>query len=233
MAAENVRTRSTDIQYRRESPFSYSCHSCCRCCHDKTIRVNPYEVARLAVNRSMTTTEFLARYTDAGGTSLKQTDSGACVFLTAQGCGVHSDRPLVCRLYPLGRRVSAEGKETFRELTPHPQTEGEYGTGGTVEEFLIQQGATPFIEAVDRYVDLAGKISHAIRESAMNDSELQHAIKLLVEEFSDGDGRNIPDWLDIDRVLERYCEKGEIAVPEDAAGKMALHIQSIEEWLDR
>jgi hypothetical protein len=66
MAAEHVPTRSTDIRYRRESTFSYSCHSCCRCCYDKTIRVNPYEVARLAQNQAITTTEFLARYTDWG-----------------------------------------------------------------------------------------------------------------------------------------------------------------------
>ena len=31
-------------------------------------------------------------------TVLKQTESGACVFLGAEGCMVHPDRPLVCRL---------------------------------------------------------------------------------------------------------------------------------------
>lgn len=231
MAAENVRTRTTDIRYRRESAFSYTCHACSRCCHDKTIRVNPYEVERLAQNRAVTTTEFLARYTDAGGTVLKQTDSGACIFLTAQGCGVHPDRPLVCRLYPLGRRVSADGQETFHELTPHPQTKGEYGTYGTVDAFLAQQGVEPFIEAADRYVDLVRKIAQAIEESSCSDKDLQNEINQSVEGIGGTGDQRVPDWLDMDQVLERYCVERGMAVPDDVDGRMVLHIEAIRECL--
>jgi Fe-S-cluster containining protein len=101
------------VTYGRDSPFSYDCHACRRCCHDKVIRLNPYEVARLAQNRGISTTVFLAQYTGAQGTVLKQVDHGACVFLTPEGCGVHADRPLVCRLYPLGRHVTSERGEDF------------------------------------------------------------------------------------------------------------------------
>ena len=102
--------RAIDARYTRDSAFSYACHACSRCCHDKIIHVNPYEVGRLAQNLNLSTTEVLSRYTTANGDNFKQTEQGACVFLTGQGCGVHADRPLVCRLYPLGRR----GRRTER-----------------------------------------------------------------------------------------------------------------------
>jgi Fe-S-cluster containining protein len=179
----------------------------------------------------MTTTEFLARYTDAGGTSLKQTDSGACVFLTLHGCSVHPDRPLVCRLYPLGRRVTAEGQETFHELTPHPQTEGEYGTSGLVASFLAQQDAEPFIKAADRYVDLVRKIAQAIEESLCSDKDLQNEINQSVEGSGGAGDQRVLDWLDMDQVLERHCVGRGMAVPDDVDGRMVLHIEAIQECL--
>jgi Fe-S-cluster containining protein len=193
--------------------------------------VNPYEVARLAQNQAITTTEFLARYTDAGGTALKQTDSGACIFLTAQGCGVHPDRPLVCRLYPLGRRVTAEGEETFHELTPHPRTEGEYGTNGTVDAFLLQQGADPFIEAADRYVDVVRKIAQALEERPSSGRDLQDEINPILEEITSGRDQSASDLLDVDQVLERYCAERGMALPDDVDGRMVLHIEAIRECL--
>ena len=122
----------------RASPFAYVCRACNRCCYLKAIQVGPYEVLRLARNRSISTTEFLSTYTEAGGTFLRVRPDGACVFLTEKGCGVHPDRPLVCRLYPLGRLVDAEGRERFADLPPHPETAGLYGGVGTVEDLLTR-----------------------------------------------------------------------------------------------
>ena len=62
------------------------------------------------------------------------------LFLGPQGCTVHPDRPLACRLYPLARWTSPEGEESFGHLEPHPQTAGLYGTSGTVDNFLTSQG---------------------------------------------------------------------------------------------
>lgn len=223
--------RSQDTRYRRESAFSYTCHACSRCCHDKIIQLNPYEVARLAENRGISTTEFLSRYTDTDGTALKRTNDGACVFLTSQGCGVHPDRPLVCRLYPLGRRMSAEGEETFHEVTPHPQTEGEYGIQGTVNEFLAKQGVAPYVMAVDRYVEVVGRMASVLRAQTNHDMQLQQDVFDMVEGLAHGQEQGVPDWLDMDQVVDRYCVERGIQVPTDVTRKMNLHIQAIEEWL--
>lgn len=226
--------RPTHEPYSRRSVFSYDCHGCGRCCYDKIIHLNPYEVSRLAQNREMGTTDFLERYTAANGTALKQRDDGSCIFLRSQGCGVHQDRPLVCRLYPLGRRVTAEGEEWFSEAIPHPETEGEYGTEGTVNHFLARQGAHPFIEAVDRYVDLAGKMSQALRKKMANDSEVRENIQDIVEGYDrQANDFGIPDTLDMDLVIESWCTDHGVPVPSGINKKMNLHIHIIEEWLRR
>ena len=218
--------------YARESPFSYECHACNRCCHDKIIKVNPYEVARLGDNLGLSTTEFLTRYTTANGTTLKQTDLGACVFLTAQGCGVHRDRPLVCRLYPLGRKVSADGAETFREVMPHPETEGIYGRQGTVQDFLAKQGAQPFIDAVDRYVAVVGRMANKIRSLMRQDSHgLGSEVKDVVEQFPDPESSDVPPCVDLDQAVERFCTRHHIPIPTDVENRMTLHIRAIDEWI--
>ena len=223
--------RPQDVQYTRNSHFSYTCRACCRCCSHKIIHLNPYEVARLSRNRGINTTEFLDGYTAASGTALKPRDNGACVFLTPEGCGVHADRPLVCRLYPLGRRTTAEGEEWFSEMIPHPETEGEYGTDGTVDEFLNRQGAQPFIEAVDRYVELAGRMSHALLEKTAHDSEIRQNVQDMVKGLVQGQNHGVPTILDMDRVVGNYCADHEIPLPSDVTEKMNLHIHIIEEWL--
>ena len=61
------------------------------------------------------TTQFLARYTEAGGTVLRtREEDRGCVFLGPRGCTVHPDRPLACRLYPLARWVAPDGEFQLR-----------------------------------------------------------------------------------------------------------------------
>lgn len=225
--------RPLDIMYRRDSPFSYVCHACRRCCHDKIIQLNPYEVARLAGNRGMSTTEFLPRYTERSGTVLRRTEEdGACVFLTPEGCGVHPDRPLVCRLYPLGRRVTADGVESFREVEPHPQTEGEYGTAGTVEDFLSRQGAGPFIEAVDRYVDVVGRMTVVLSRAVREDGGLQRDLEEVAGRVMASEAEVMSEWIDMDRIVTQYCVRHNALIPENVEGKMAVHIRALDEWIE-
>jgi hypothetical protein len=80
---------------------------------------------------------------------LRENEDGTCVFLGPQECQVHGDRPLVCRLYPLGRHVRSDGSEHFTQLEGHPQSAGELSDYGTITEYLAAQGAQPFMDAAD------------------------------------------------------------------------------------
>jgi uncharacterized protein len=148
----------------RHSAFSYQCRACSRCCYGRRIQVNPYELARLARGLGITTTEVISRFTTDGGTALATHADTSCTFLGPDGCTVHPDRPLVCRLYPLGRLVNADGYETFITNEPHPQTEGLYGTDGTVDSFLESQSVAPYIAAADRYFAVYAQLTSGSSE---------------------------------------------------------------------
>jgi Fe-S-cluster containining protein len=219
-----------DAVMTRATPFSYACGRCSRCCRDKGIALNPYEVLRLARNRGLTTTELIARFTERAGTLLGRRDDGACVFLGAAGCEVHPDRPLVCRIYPLARHISGEDEETFTELEPHPQTEGRYGRQGTVGDYLEAQGAGPFMQAADRYLNLF---------RALTDSLAARVAQLAAPERAEVEGNFVgpaeeaaptTDWLDIDRTVEAHCRALGIAKPTQAAELMELHLQALSAW---
>ena len=214
----------------RSTPFSYACGRCSRCCHHKGITLNPYEVLRLARQQGLTTTEFIARHTDTAGTRLRQRADGACMFLTATGCGVHADRPLVCRIYPLARHISPEDVETFSELEPHPQTEGRYGTQGTVGDYLEAQGAEPFMQAADRYLNLFRELADSLAERVerLAASEREAVGRKFVRPTDDAEAGLA--WLDIDRTVDEYCRARGLAKPDDATRLMDLHAQALAAW---
>jgi hypothetical protein len=149
---------------RRDSPFRYTCHACKRCCQNYRIQVNPYEVLRLARQLELSTTKFIERYLVDGPYLTHQPD-GRCVFLGEQGCAVHPDRPLVCRLYPLGRHLDAAGEEYFSHIRPHPKTDGVYGLDGTVEDYLTAQGTAPFIVAAARYKAIFNRLYDMLHDA--------------------------------------------------------------------
>jgi Fe-S-cluster containining protein len=198
----------------RNEAFGYACRRCLRCCHDKRIQLNPYEVLRLARRLGQTTTAFRAEYTvGAGGVELERTADGACVFLGRDGCTVHSDRPLVCRLYPLGRITDAAGQEEFRHFEPHPQSDGVYHRDGTIGDYLRAQGAEPFIAASNAYFAwLTAALDVLSQKTGI-------APQNLCQEAPDGD-----KLLDVDASLERYYKENCVAPPTDIESSMALHL---------
>lgn len=206
---------------RVDALFSYTCHRCLRCCHDKLIQVNPYEAARLARCIGVSTTEFAARYLE-DGVFLRRVERGACVFLGPQGCTVHTDRPLVCRLYPLGRHVAPSGEVTYSHHEPHPETEGVYGQEGTIAEFLAQQGVAPFAAAADRYLAILQRLVDAWRaapalEEAESPDAGEQATTLL---------------LDLDRTVTAYCAARGLEEPAGIEARMELHLAAIAAWLE-
>ncbi|MGV7229581.1 MAG: YkgJ family cysteine cluster protein [Nitrospirales bacterium] len=219
-----------NLTLQRSSPFSYTCHQCSRCCYDKRIQVNPYEVARLARNQGLPTTDLIANCLEPGKPYLANQPDGACVFLMDQGCSVHTDRPLVCRLYPLGQTLTGEGLESFRYATPHPETEGVYGHEGTVEDFLTAQGVAPFLKARDRYISVVYRLLDVLAQDIEGNDE---AFAMTKQTFRDEAliQKALGEWLDIDLVIARYCQAHHVTEPHDLEERLQLHIEAIETWI--
>lgn len=207
-------------ELHRSSRFSYVCNGCGRCCYGKLIPLTPYEVLRLARNRGLSTTDFLARHTQRQGVCLAhRKGSTACTFLSGTDCTVHEDRPLACRLYPLGRLKTDDGSEVYFEMEPHPETEGIYGNDGTVDEYLREQDVEPFLEARRLYADL------------------YHEIEAVLATEDTGEGRSqavFGDLLDVDAVVEDYCQQHGLECPtNDIDNLVELHLAAVREVLQR
>jgi len=223
----------------RRSTLSFVCKACGYCCTGKIIMVGPHEVLGMSCLLGISTSEFLALYTDNGGTTLRSEADGRCVFVTASGCRVHPQRPLVCRLYPLGRMIDETGVERFALYPLQSECKAEVDREGTIEAFLKTQGVEPYLEWSRRYGELyrrmvglldqlcvqgkfdaaaTGATESADLESAGPEQELDRGPLSL--------------WQDIDASLAEYCTAQGLAVPGEIDEAIALHCRAIAEWLD-
>jgi uncharacterized protein len=232
-----------DFDLDRRTPFSFACRACGHCCAGKIIMAGPHEVLGLARHLGIGTADFLALYTERGGTVLRFGADGRCVFLRSDGgCGVHPRRPLVCRLYPLGRATDGAGDEKFAR---HPKEEGcrgEFGTDGTIADFLIAQGVAPYIEWSRRYgelfrrmiglLDRFGIQAKVEARGAGEPGEGSGAISGAGGAADETEGSPLSSWQDIDASLAEYCAAKGMAVPEGIEAAIDLHLRAMAEWLD-
>lgn len=108
--------RISPVRLGYHSRFQFKCHpgvSCFTlCCRGIDIILTPYDIIQLKTRLGLTSSEFLAIYTephllektDLPMVTLKQLDDdqASCPFVRDTGCIVYADRPTSCRYYPLG-----------------------------------------------------------------------------------------------------------------------------------
>jgi len=164
--------------YPRMGPddsFKFGCHpgvSCFNnCCSDVNIFLSPYDVLRLKNRLGITSTEFLEKYallpvqkdmkTPVVVLRMNDDESKSCQFLTEKGCGVYSDRPWPCRMYPLGmaaQKDTADGwqGDRFYFLLQEEGCKGfEEPTEMKVKDWIEDQGITEYDEWVEAYKELS------------------------------------------------------------------------------
>ena len=108
--------------------FKFGCYpgiSCFNtCCSDVNIFLSPYDVLRLKNRLGMSSTEFLEKHTllpvQRDMTTpvvllrMEENESRSCPFVTEKGCGVYTDRPWPCRMYPVGLATSRDTPDGWR-----------------------------------------------------------------------------------------------------------------------
>ena len=104
----------------------HDCIGCSDCCRGmgSSILLDPIDIWRLTSNLQTDFNSLLDRYVELGMVdglimpNLKLAGDGeACSFLTAEGrCGIHSFRPGICRLFPLGRIYEENGFKYFLQV---------------------------------------------------------------------------------------------------------------------
>jgi hypothetical protein len=164
-------------EYPRLGPddtFRFACHpgvSCYnKCCGDVNIFLSPYDVLRLKRRLGMTSTEFLEQYTllpvhkemrtPAVVLRLNDDEAKSCQFLTDQGCGVYTDRPWPCRMYPLGLAAQRDTPDGWRGDRFYflLEEQGCQGFGEpkewTIREWIDDQGIDEYDEWGEAYKEL-------------------------------------------------------------------------------
>jgi Fe-S-cluster containining protein len=225
------------------SQFAYTCNRCMSCCHDAHIALDPYEIARLARNQQLTTTNFIARFLTEGGIVLRNRDDTSCVMLGADGCTVYPDRPAICRTYPL-KRIRTQDGEVFLKYSLPPTSKGVFGRDGTASDFLKAHDVDQLFAAKDRYFDLAARIATVLAEAVKRKPHLFATIRELIDARCEVNGfklrrspncrqpGKVPYLIDVDRVVSDYCREHRIEFPETLDEKIALHTRAIEERLE-
>jgi len=158
-----------------DDTFKFACHpgiSCFnKCCGDVNIFLSPYDVLRMKRRLGMTSSEFLDKYTllpvQKGMKTpvvvlrMKDDDAKTCPFLTDEGCGIYSDRPWPCRMYPLGLAASKDTPDGWRGERFYfvMQEEGCQGLceakEWTVRQWLEDQGIDEYDEWGEAFKELS------------------------------------------------------------------------------
>jgi Fe-S-cluster containining protein len=108
--------------------FKFACHpgvSCFnKCCGDVNIFLSPYDVLRMKRRLGMKSGDFLDQYTllpvqedmktPVVVLRMKDDEAKTCPFLTEDGCGIYSDRPWPCRMYPVGQAAQRDTPDGWR-----------------------------------------------------------------------------------------------------------------------
>ena len=222
------------FELARKSRFSFLCRACGICCSGKAIRVGPYEVLRLSRNLGLSTTRFLNDFTEEGGIVLRTRPDGSCLFLESGRCRVHPDRPLACRLYPLGMKVDGKGRQSFARFPLHSECQAECGTDSRLDSFLRSQGIAPFLAYNRRYTHVLRRMIGLLMPSASGTSAQETAMEIRVGGKDRRRGRNplFSPWLDVDRSVTAFCRKMGFTPPQDMDKLMESHLAIMEEWIE-
>jgi len=122
---DNLLDISDGKLYRSSDMVRVGCHDCegCSdCCQGMgdTILLDPYDINRLTKGLSLSFQELLENVVELHVEdglvlpNLKMNELEKCSFLNEKGrCDIHSLRPGICRLFPLGRQYHENSLEYF------------------------------------------------------------------------------------------------------------------------
>lgn len=107
-----------DMTLGIDDTFSFKCRGCGKCCRQREdILLSPKDLYRLAVYLELTVADVLKQYCEVyqGSDSLMPIarlisigGNNRCPFLDGRKCRVHTFKPGVCAMYPLGRYIRKE-----------------------------------------------------------------------------------------------------------------------------
>jgi len=155
--------------------FKFTCDKSGRCCKDRfdnPILLSPYDAFRLQKNLNLSSSDFARKFGRkiSGADSqlpimlLEYQQSGnnhnKCPFLRSYGCRVYEDRPLVCRMYPVGRITDEDMNYYFFLTKTADYCQLGKGKEHSIEQWLEETRVEPYFEWNDRFNSLFLEMDH-------------------------------------------------------------------------
>ena len=149
----------------------HDCIGCSDCCRgmESSILLDPMDIWRLTSNLKTDFNSLLDKYVELGMVdglimpNLKLAGDGeTCSFLTKEGrCGIHTFRPGICRLFPLGRIYEENGFKYFLQVYECAKTDK---TKIKVKKWLGIQDIKSYEKFVWDWHDFVNKCEEALVE---------------------------------------------------------------------
>ena len=204
-----------------------TCSGAGTCCHGKMVWLNPWELACLASAKELTPRDFRNRYCECGGIRLRFDGPpgwkglAACSqYLPGRGCTVHAGRPLVCRLYPLGRQLQGADHRYMHRGNRFPCLDGCPEVSDlprlTVADYLAGQDVTAGESAQDAYLELMQSLADG-------------AFALLLESglAATGDRQTLRLWRKLGK-----CDPAHLSERLGSEWIDRLLLPDVNDWLD-
>lgn len=160
----------TSTQLNLDDILPLTCTRAGTCCHGNQVFLNPWELACLARGKQLTPAAFREQFCGVGGIVLlfdgpmNSSGKSACrLYLENAGCSVHAQRPLACRLFPLGRQIQHETAQYIHQGKTFPCLNGCPDVIDlphlSVREYLSGQQTNTFETAQDEYLEVMQNIA--------------------------------------------------------------------------
>lgn len=132
------------------------------CCSNVNIALPPYDLMRIKRRLGISTAEFMEKYGEIQildrtllpviTLRMRDDEKKSCPFVTPEGCTIYTDRPNICRYYPVGmatlrKQDSETGKDEFYFMVKEDHCKGfEEDKEWTIDEWRKDQEADLYDE---------------------------------------------------------------------------------------
>ena len=109
---------------------------------------------------------------------------------------------------------------------------GIFHENGTIEQYLEEQGAAPFLGAADLYLNLLWNLLEVIKEQEFETSQCETILDTVRTVTESSEGGHDLSWIDMDRALADYCSLSGLTIPESLEERMKMHIKAVRTWAE-
>ena len=170
MEKEEMLKMVTECVIRKDGTFKFRCTQCGKCCYGHSdIILSPFDVTRMARHLHMDNADVIRQYAVVleGAHShlpvivLRMRPDGGCVLLDGKKCRVHTAKPSVCGLYPLGRAMSISQTDHSRELLYflQPVDCGDASETHTPQDWLASFGMSNGEAEFEAWASVVGELA--------------------------------------------------------------------------